>query len=98
MNWLSFTYGAVAGAALILVSGFFRAAGADAWNWLKRKISPTPQEVRQDYRPEMVCSWVQETRVPEMQDAGYQFYKKDRAICYRTTTLGKEFLMKKPAS
>ncbi len=33
-----------------------------------------------------------------MQDAGYQFYKKDRAICYRTTTLGKEFLMKKPAS
>ena len=98
MDWLSFIYGAVAAVALILVSGFFRAAAADAWHWLKRRISPPPREVRQDYRPEVVCSWVQEARIPEMEDAGYQFYKEKRAICYRKTTGGKEFLMKRPAS
>lgn len=102
MNWLSFIYGGavatVGTLAVIFVTGFGRAAGADAWHLLKKKISPPPQEVRRDYRTDVDCSWVQETRTPEREDAGYQFYKEKRAKCYRRTAGGKEFLMKRPTN
>lgn len=102
MNWLSFIYGgavAIVGTlAVIFVTGFGRAAGADAWHLLKKKISPPPQEVKRDFSAGDGYAWVPELEQSEHLARGYQYYKKDRASRFRSISSGKEFYMKMPTS
>ena len=95
MDWLSVVLVGVVGAVAI---GIWRAAGADVWRWCKGKLSPPPQEVKRDFYAGEGYSWVPDLERSEHLARGYQYYKKDRAICYRTISKGKEFCMKKPTS
>jgi len=105
----SYIWGAASVAVAWFLSSLTKAAGKDAWSWLKNKINPAPPEpikvdgkfVPEAYEPGS-CAWVREEKVYDYEDKGYFYYPhpKNGAKCFRETYSGQikyvEWLMVKP--
>ncbi|HVN37982.1 MAG TPA: hypothetical protein VMW19_07405 [Myxococcota bacterium] len=95
------------GAATVFLTGFGRAAGSDAWAWLKKKLNPPPPQ------PELVpmnftvpgiaptsCVWVPDHEVVDHLARGFThvLHPEKRGPCYARPSRDEVayFLMKRP--
>jgi len=91
-----------------MLSGFFKAAGSDAYQTAKKKLYPPeaePIQVDRDFVPESTAgasySWVPAASVITKESAGYQYYLHPNKgeKCFRISggNQNKEWLMRKPS-
>lgn len=103
----SYLWGAASVAIVWFLSSFTKAAGKDAWGWVKNKVNPAPPEpikVNGKFVPETPgkCAWIRDENLYEYEGKDYIFYPhpKNGAKCYKETYSGqikhKEWLMVKP--
>lgn len=106
---VSFIWGAILTAIMLIVSGMLKAASTDLYKWLKAKIYPAPIEpikVERNFQPEDTSrsySWITEDKLFRLESEGYNYFLHPRnsARCYRLRSGGhnirvKEWLMEQP--
>lgn len=107
----SYLWGVASVALVWFLSSFTKAAGKDAWGWVKSKISPEPPEpIKVDGKfvpkvyPPGECAWIGETKIYDYEGKDYFYYPhpKNNWKCYRETfsvhIKTKEWLMVKPGA
>ena len=107
----SYLWGAASVALVWFISSFIKAAGKDAWGWVKNKANPTepdPIKVGGKFVPKTFppgeCAWVGQDKVYNYEEKDYFYYPhpKNGAKCYRETYSGHikkiEWLLVKPGT
>ena len=99
--------GFLLGAATVVLTGFGRAAGSDAWAWVKKKINPPPPEptlVSKDFKvpgidPAPVV-WVPDHEVVDRLARGFTYvpHPEKQGPCYMRPSREEVtyFLMRRP--
>jgi hypothetical protein len=99
---ISFIWGAVSAALILITSGFFREAGKDLWLWIKPK-KPDDVLVDMAFKGELYdsenCVWVREESLSRYEETHFYYpHPKNSGRCNRKESGISHYLMVKNGS